>query len=991
MTFENVENIISLLCTIAGLLFCVFKYIETPKRGYRCLVAFFLANFLSEYYRTIYGLVMRASPDVSEFAAYLGWNVGFFCLLLAVFYMRQEGARRFFHPVMLLPVLFSVPQFLLYIRYGAILNNTWMVGTTTLTMVLCVQDLAYYLKSRRSRRPLPVFSLLVLSYLIVKYGMWTASCFDWDSELLRPYIYCSALSSLLSVFFVYGAKKRYEADGSGVPAKSASELRFQVLIQTVISLIIFGICAAGFVTAFWIKSSLVNEKGIIQNEGQLVAYLFAISAILIILVLIMLYVMTLRYVHLVEGRRQMSEERRSRLNFLITIVVTLVLMVFAVAGNNLILYNSSVVSVYEDGESEIKSIATDLENYLTMAVTTLRVTSDSVDYMVRGGASSRDIEDFITAETEKQSRQFDENFTGIYAYINGDYLDGIGWVPPEGYEPTSRDWYRAAAEANGETVIVAPYVDAQTGSVVVTISRSISDPGPAGQEHNVVCLDVIVNHLQDVAEAAEVAGKGYGMIVDSDGCIIAHRDRELNGEYVAALYGQELLDSILSAAGGRITANIDGEDCTLFLAPVMEQWYALIVIGDTELFEETYSQLAINIMVTLVTFCLITFFYYMSYKNEEISRRKIKEMNLQVVTALATAIDAKDPYTRGHSTRVSEYSVMIAEALEWPKERIEDLRYAALLHDIGKIGIPDSILNKPTKLTDVEFDIIKSHTTTGGEILRERTVVDSAEDVALSHHERYDGRGYPRGLRGTEITEEARIVGIADAFDAMNSNRVYRKACERDYILRQLTEGRGKQFDPEYVNVLIDLWDRGLLDESMKSDMRREEVDQEIEASLQEEVASFVSESATPESLVADIRSAGNYEGALNVEYSQFARLHEFLAHLEKRYNHPFMMILITLDRNAEEDSSAASLENAMFYMERAIRISIRDVDIVTHYSRQQFLVIMIGTDLDGMKTAVDRIFKSYFRMSGSNTYSPSYSILETKDDHPQSPVPSGD
>ena len=209
---------------------------------------------------------------------------------------------------------------------------------------------------------------------------------------------------------------------------------------------------------------------------------------------------------------------------------------------------------------------------------------------------------------------------------------------------------------------------------------------------------------------------------------------------------------------------------------------------------------------------------------------------------------------------------------------------------------------------------------------------------------------------------------------------MYRKACDHDYILRQLKEGRGKQFDPEYADTLISLWEKGLLDEAMKSDSDSPEEEREIEASLHEAVETFVSENADAGPLIADIQKAGNYEGAMDVEYDQFARLYEFIAHLEKRFNHPFKLVLITLAWNPGEDSPA-SLEKAMFYMERAIRISIREVDIVTHYNRQQFLVIMVGTDLDGVRTAVDRIFRSYFRMSGSNTISPSYSILETKDE----------
>lgn len=423
--------------------------------------------------------------------------------------------------------------------------------------------------------------------------------------------------------------------------------------------------------------------------------------------------------------------------------------------------------------------------------------------------------------------------------------------------------------------------------------------------------------------------------------------------------------------------SIDDRPIRMF-AVMLGESIAYLLLSRMKKSPHAFSLDAMNV----ATFCVVGMLLYAVICTRNIRElyqsERIQKMTLHTIRTLANAIDAKDPYTRGHSTRVSQYAVMIAEALGWKKARINDLRYAALLHDIGKIGVPDSILNKPTRLTDVEFDIIKSHTTTGGEILGERTVIESARDVALSHHERYDGRGYPRGLSGKEITEEARIVGIADAFDAMNSNRIYRKACDRDYILSQLKEGRGKQFDPDYTDVLIDLWDRGLLDESLKSGAESKADSEKIEASLHEAVETFVSQNTSGELLVADIEQAGKYEGALNVEYSQFAKLYEFTANLEKRFEHPFKLILITLERKGGEDSLSANLENAMFYMERAIRISIRDVDIVTQYNRQQFLVIMLGTDLTGVNIAVDRIFKSYFRMSGSNAFTPSYMVADT-------------
>ena len=192
----------------------------------------------------------------------------------------------------------------------------------------------------------------------------------------------------------------------------------------------------------------------------------------------------------------------------------------------------------------------------------------------------------------------------------------------------------------------------------------------------------------------------------------------------------------------------------------------------------------------------------------EVARRKI-QMGNETIFAIAKAVDAKDERTSQHSARVSQYSAMIARELGFPEAECENLRKTALMHDIGKIGIPDSILNKPAKLTDEEYATMKTHTTRGAEILKDFTLLDHVIEGALYHHERYDGRGYPQGLQSEDIPINARIIGVADAFDAMTANRVYRKQMDFDYVLGELRRGRGAQFDPQMVDVLLKLIEDG--------------------------------------------------------------------------------------------------------------------------------------------------------------------------------------
>lgn len=177
----------------------------------------------------------------------------------------------------------------------------------------------------------------------------------------------------------------------------------------------------------------------------------------------------------------------------------------------------------------------------------------------------------------------------------------------------------------------------------------------------------------------------------------------------------------------------------------------------------------------------------------------------QAIFALASAVDAKDPYTSDHSRNVAAYVMTIAAHLHLPVREIKLLHHAALLHDIGKIGIPESILNKQGKLTSEEFDIIKMHPVTGYRILRPVTAFGSFINTVKCHHERYDGKGYPCGLAKENIPHHARILAVADCFDAMTSDRVYRKAPGVEYALNEIRKNSGSQFDPEIAGTFLDV------------------------------------------------------------------------------------------------------------------------------------------------------------------------------------------
>lgn len=336
--------------------------------------------------------------------------------------------------------------------------------------------------------------------------------------------------------------------------------------------------------------------------------------------------------------------------------------------------------------------------------------------------------------------------------------------------------------------------------------------------------------------------------------------------------------------------------------------------------------------------------------------RELEKVSIEVIHSLAATIDTKDPYTKGHSTRVSDYSVLIARRLGWDDERIEELRVMALLHDVGKIAIPDRVLNKPGRLEDDEFEIIKSHTVHGDAILSKVSSLGKISNVARHHHERFDGRGYPDKLSGEDIEIEARIVGIADSYDAMSSDRVYRKALSKEIIRQELIKGRGTQFDPNILDVVLEMFDSGDLDDLTKEDK-----------------ASIVTFDLAD--LLADMNSERKEPGAIKLTHSELVKIYSYLKNSSDRYGLDFKVIMINLDHDEGTLVDRQHLEEAMAAMEYSIIQCLRSSDMTSKVSDSQYIVVLTKADENYIGSIVERIFNGYYKNCLYTEIKPTYEI----------------
>lgn len=335
-------------------------------------------------------------------------------------------------------------------------------------------------------------------------------------------------------------------------------------------------------------------------------------------------------------------------------------------------------------------------------------------------------------------------------------------------------------------------------------------------------------------------------------------------------------------------------------------------------------------------------------------------LSLKMLETLAGTLEAKDKYTNGHSLRVAIYATILAESLGYNEDELAMLRNEALLHDIGKIGVPDIILNKPDKLSDTEFGLIKSHTVIGADILKNMVAVPNAYEVAKFHHERFDGKGYPNSLKGKDIPYNARIVCIADAYDAMSSDRIYRKALAPDIVRKELINGRGTQFDPELLDAFVALFDDNKLE-------------------IKYDTISVDSKNDTNEGVLEDIERVISRMSTHASDASIFADFDKFYIYMRNigiRYNRTIEVLSIDIIR---KDNNKYNDENAIAdVLQVAIRKNIRAIDVYYRFSLSKHMIILMDAGEENIDIIEKRINFDFNNSEGSDGYELKFFLNES-------------
>ncbi|MBR2187751.1 MAG: response regulator [Lachnospiraceae bacterium] len=322
-----------------------------------------------------------------------------------------------------------------------------------------------------------------------------------------------------------------------------------------------------------------------------------------------------------NGDDKYAEKKHS---MIIPLILVFVFVAVMVAYTSRLIYSVAVSNYNIVIEDRILNVSSLIDNHLNTAENVLHVTADSVYHMLISGSTPSRIHEFLVEETNNVSEQFNENFTGIYGFIMNRYMDGLNWEPPDGYDPKTRDWYIIAKEHDGDVAFVPPYVDAQTGNLLISVCRMLPD------RQNIISLDVQLKGVQSLMEELTLNGKGYGFIVDDTGLIIAHKDEEKKGTKIIDIPGgEDLLNALKEAGAGSFQHTVNGDKCTVFVNSISNNWYVVMVLSNSELYEEVTSQLVVNIIICSLVVIMIAIFYFVGHKNEKDYAKRMEEMKLE--------------------------------------------------------------------------------------------------------------------------------------------------------------------------------------------------------------------------------------------------------------------------------------------------------------------------------------------------------------------------
>lgn len=536
----------------------------------------------------------------------------------------------------------------------------------------------------------------------------------------------------------------------------------------------------------------------------------------------------------------LDKKNRSIESFLAVQLGISVALIFIVCFTFFSFYKIAKEDAVSIGEKAVYEISAKFDNYLLKGNELISISSESVDFMLKNNTSDEMIKKFFDSISENLKNK-DSSFTGLYGYINGKYVDGSGWIPDSSYNPKARDWYINAIRAKGDVVVIPPYVDSKNGTLLISISRMLSDYS------SVISIDVNMDEIQEISKNISLNGEGYGFIINKNSLVLAHTMEGKRGKVILKddsfpkemqdLIGNIISDDKKSLKNEKYRSfdlKIKGERVVAFSRNVMDDWYVVMVVNSSKLFERVRSDFIVVIIMLSLVLVFILYYSFQTFRGKKNLEKqvllqtqqirsqstKMIEMQISIIDEMATLIEARDTSTGNHVRNTKAYCKMMAEFLyekklyldEVDKQFITQISYAAPLHDVGKITIPDSIFKKPEKLDDWEFEIMKNHTRFGGAIVQhlfkkgfDAQTVRMASDVAMYHHERWDGKGYPIGLSGDEIPLSARILAIADCFDALVSERCYKKSLPLAEAYKMIQEESGTHFEPLLVKVFATL------------------------------------------------------------------------------------------------------------------------------------------------------------------------------------------